>query len=195
MTTTTMNMRTTAKKHDWWTIAGGVCLAILGIVVMMVPGVTLVTLGVVSGILFAIAGIAEIASYFVYKGTGLTSGWQIAGGICNLLLAAIFLANPIMTAVMLPWLAGIFVCAYGVVSIIGGVKLRQAMPSSWGWFVANGIIAIICAILFWVYPESFVLYLSIFLIFRGITMAVFGWNTKMVQVATYSDPYEEYKDE
>lgn len=195
MTTTTMNMRTTAKKHDWWTIAGGVCLAILGIVVMMVPGVTLVTLGVVSGILLAIAGIAEIVSYFVYKGTGLTSGWQIAGGICNLLLAAIFLANPIMTAVMLPWLAGIFVCAYGVVSIIGGVKLRQAMPSSWGWFVANGIIAIICAILFWVYPESFVLYLGIFLIFRGITMAVFGWNTKTVQVATYSDPYEEYKDE
>lgn len=184
-TTTTMNthnVHTKVKKHDWWTIVGGVCLAILGVAVMMVPGITLVTLGIIAGVLLAVAGVAEIVSYFVYKDTGLTSGWQIAGGVCNIVLAAIFLANPIMTAIMLPWLAGIMIAVYGVFSIVGGANLRQVMPSSWGWFIANGVIAIICALLFWLYPESFVIYLGIFFIFRGLTMVVFGWATKTTQV-------------
>lgn len=173
----------TVKKHDWWTIVGGIALAALGVFVFGAPDLTLLTLAMAVGIVLAIAGVVEIISYFVYKSSGTVSGWQIVGGICNIILAVIFLANPVLTAVLLPWIAGVGIAAYGIFSIIGGFQMRSALPSSWGWFVANGIVAILCGILFWVFPESLALYLAIFLVFRGITMIVFGWGSTTTTVS------------
>lgn len=179
---TGVTTETTVKKHDWWTTIAGICLVILGIFAFMAPGMTLVTLAMIIGIVLAVAGVAEIVAYFAYKSSGASSGWQIVGGICNLILAAIFLFNPVTTAFMLPWIAGVGIAIYGIFAIIGGIQLRESLPSSWGWFVANGVISIICAVLFWLFPESFVIFLAVFLVFRGITMAVFGWSTSQVSV-------------
>ena len=40
--------------------------------------------------------------------------------------------------------------------------------------VANGIVAVLCGVLFLMSPEFFAIYLGIFLIMRGVTMSVLG---------------------
>lgn len=180
-------MKTTnveVKKHDWGMFAGGIVVALVGIVVMFWPNATLLTLAAAAGVFFIFAGVAELVSYFSYRKMGLGSGWQVAGGVCNLVLGAIFLLNPLLTAVFLPWFAGIAVIVYGVVSIAGGINLKSSMPKSWGWFIANGILAIVCGILFMTMPESFILFLGIFMIFRGATMMIYGATTPKIETTT-----------
>lgn len=183
-----MKLNTTVKKHDWTMFAGGIAVALLGLVVMFWPGATLLTLATAAGVFLAFAGIVEIVGYFTYKNTGLVSGWQVAGGILNLLLAAIFLLNPFITAAMFPWLAGIATICYGVFSLAGGISMKDSLPGVWGWLAANGVIAILCGILFMVYPASFVIFLGVFLICRGITMVVYGLTTPKVETTvSYSN--------
>lgn len=190
--TATINTNVNVKKHDWGMFAGGIAVALIGLVIMFWPGATLLTLAMIAGVFFVFAGVAEIVGYFAYKGTGLTTGWQIAGGICNLILGAIFLLNPLWSAMMLPWIAGIAIICYGIFSIVGGVQLRKVMPSTWGWFIANGIVGIVCGIIFMMVPESFVLFLGIFMICRGATMMIYGATTPKIEAqTTYSVDNDE----
>lgn len=183
----TVNTSINVKKHDWGLFAGGIAVALIGLVVMFWPGATLLTLAMVAGVFFVFAGVAEIVGYFAYKSTGLTTGWQVAGGICNLILGAIFLLNPIWSAMMLPWIAGVAVICYGIFSIVGGIQMKGTMPGVWGWFVANGIVGILCGIIFMAAPDTFVLFLGIFMIFRGVTMMVYGATTPKIEAtSTYS---------
>lgn len=184
MSTMTMNTNTSVKKHDWGMFAGGIAIALIGFIVMFWPGATLLTLAMIAGVFFVFAGIAEIVGYFTYKNTGLTTGWQVAGGICNLIIGAIFLLNPLWSAAMLPWIAGFAIIFYGIISIVGGVQLKSTMPGVWGWFVANGVVGVLCGIIFMIVPESFVLFLGIFMIFRGATMMVYGATTPKIETTT-----------
>lgn len=171
------------KKHDWGMFVGGLALALLGVAVMFLPGLTLLSLATIAGIMFVFAGVAEIVGYFMYRKTGEVSGWQVAGGIINLIIGAVFLLNPVWTAIMLPWIAGFAVIIYGIFGIASGISARKIAPSMWGLLVASGIIGIICGIMFIVMPDSFVLFLGIFAIFRGFVMMWYGATTPKI-VAT-----------
>lgn len=191
MTQTQVNV----KKHDWGLFAGGIALAIIGAVVMFWPGATLVALATLAGVFFVFAGVAEIVGYFAYKGTGLVNGWQVAGGILDLIVGAVFLLNPFWSAAMLPWIAGFMFMFYGIFGIIEGVSLKKYLPGTWGWLVASGIVGIVCGFLFMAFPESFVWFLGIFMIFQGVSMMVLGATTPKVEIEqTFDEGVEDDSD-
>lgn len=186
-----MRVEQKVKKHDWGTVVAGIVLALFGLLVAFWPGLTLLTLASVAGIAFGVVGIIEIIGYFIYRNSANVTAWQLVGGFLNIILAVVFLANPFVTAISLPWLVGIVAIVYGIFAIAGGIDLKKILPSAWGWFVANGIVAIICGVLFIMMPESFVFFLAVFLVFRGITMAIYGAMTPSVETTIeYSDDDE-----
>lgn len=172
MSTTTMG-RTTQKRRDWSLFACGILVFIAGLVVMFAPGISMVTIAIIAGVFFLIAGIGSCMTYSKMRGAVDGSGWVLANGICDIILGALFVIFPGLTAAMLPWFVGFTVIFYSAYAIIAGIAMRKYLPM-WGFVLATGIIGLLCGVLFIAYPAAFPIYLAIILMMRGITMAIDG---------------------
>lgn len=164
---------TTQRKHDWGMIVCGVLLVISAFVIMLWPGMTLFTLAIIAGVMLLFAGGADISQYIRLRPAS-GSGWILVNAILDIILGAMFIIHPIAAAEVLPWLAGIFVIAYGVMAIVASIGIRS-MGSVWVLMLLNGILSIVIGILFFVNPAYFVWFLGFFLAWRGAMMCVYGF--------------------
>lgn len=105
----------------------------------MVPGLTLVSIAVIAGCMFLAAGIVDAYAYFKYREAEGLSGWALAYAVCDIILGVLFIVHPIASAVVIPWVMGIFVVAYGIFEIVAAVRFHDALPG-WGWVLFAGIV-------------------------------------------------------
>lgn len=160
------------KKHDWGMFFIGVVLIISAFIMMIWPGMTLVTIALMAGIMLLFAGGADLSAFFAAKGTE-GRGWIILNAILDILLGIMFLVHPLVAASVLPWLAGGFVIGYGILAIISAFGLRK-LGSTWVLMLINGILSIIIGILFIIQPINFAIFLSVFFAWRGVLMCFYG---------------------
>lgn len=170
----------TTKKHDWGLIVIGVLLVLCGIVFIVSPAETLVTLTIFAGAFFLVAGIFDIINYFRFRKTGAASGWTIFYAILDIIIGLMFLIHPVALAGVIPWVIGIFVLVFGIYECIAAFSVRKTGTSMWGWVLFSGIVGIIIGLLFFFLPASFIIYIAVFLMLRGVTLAIFGWNSSTV---------------
>ncbi len=167
----------TTKKRDWGMIIAGVLLIICAFLFLLMPGMTLIWLTIFAGAAFLVAGVFEIISYVRNRKTGEASGWTLLYAILDIILGLMFLYQPVVMAVVLAWLVGIFVCVFGIYEIIAAFKIRKSGAGMWGWVLFSGIVSVIVAIMFFTFPASIIIYMGMFLMMRGITEIIFGFNT------------------
>lgn len=166
------NSSMTGKKHDWGMFVVGVLLVIAAFVIMLWPGMTLVTLALIAGVTLLFAGGADLSAFFASKGVP-GRGWIMVNAIVDIILGAMFIIHPIAAANVLPWLAGGFVIAYGVVAIVTSIGVRS-FGSAWLLMLLNGILSITIGIMFFVNEAYFVIFLGVFLAMRGVLMCFYG---------------------
>lgn len=182
------------SKRDWSLVIAGAALVILGIVFLMSPMATLVTIALVAGIGLLAVGILDGVSYFRFRKEWSLSGWNLAYAVFDILLGIALILHPLVSAAVMPWIVGVFLAIYGVFEIIAAVEIRNgkeidvttveelddgliaatSYSRSWGWALAGGIGAILCALMFFFLPATFAIALSAFLIVRGATLAAYG---------------------
>lgn len=183
----------TAAKRDWGMIVSGIALVIVGLVFLVVPGLTLVAIAVVAGIALLAMGIVDLIAYIRYHKALDLSGWALAYALASIVLGAAFVLHPLISASVIPWLAAACVAAFGVIEIITAIRLRSGKPRldvhiasstgldfatssnvAWGWMLFSGIVALICAVAFAAVPESFAMFLAFFLMMQGIMTIAHG---------------------
>ncbi len=168
-----MSSENVVKKHDWGLVIGGILLIICAFIILFWPGITLVSLALLTGFLFLFAGGADLATFInVRKGTKHT-GWILLNAILDIILGFMFLFHPLVAAEVLPWVAGCFVIAYGVMAIISSFSFKS-YGSMWVLMLLNGILSIIVGIMFVMNPATFVWFLGFFIVWRGILMIISG---------------------
>lgn len=163
----------TATKRDWGLFFAGALIFISGLVVLFWPGLSLVVIAQIAGALLVVGGIFDFVSWRRLRNAGAGSAWALVNALCSLILGLMFLLHPIVTASVIPFIAGIFVAAYGIMAIIAAFNLR-GLGSGWGLMLVNGIVSVLCGFMFAFMPESFAIFLGIFLMMRGVTMCVYG---------------------
>lgn len=168
-----MAQENSSKKHDWGLFFSGIALILVSAVVILWPGLTLVTIAIVAGAILVVAGIFDFVFYFRAKDVTQPSGWVIVNGILDIILGAMFLIQPVATAAVLPWIAGVFIIAYGIVAIPSAIAFRK-IGSAWPIMLLNGILSILIGIIFVMDPASFALFLGIYLAMRGVMMCIYG---------------------
>ncbi len=164
---------TPVKKHDWGMFFMGIVLVICAFLIMLWPGMSLVTIALFAGVSLLFAGGADLSTYFSVRGNVKGAGWILANAILDILLGAMFIIHPLATAQVIPWLAGCFVVAYGLIAIITSISMRSMGPT-WILMLLNGILSIVIGILFFVNPGFFVIFVGLFIAMRGILMCVYG---------------------
>ena len=163
----------TAKKHDWGMFFMGILLVICAFVIMAWPGASLVTMSIVTGMLFLVAGVGDIINFNQLRKIEQSSGWMIVNIVLDFILGVMFVAFTVAGAETLPFIAGCFVIMYGVMAIVMSIGLKN-YGSTWILLLVYGILSIPVGIFFMMWPGSFIIFLGVFLIMRGCLMCFYG---------------------
>ena len=131
------------ETFPWWLVLlQGILALILGIALLVWPGVTLLLLVTFIGVYWLGTGILTIISAFTDHSR---RGWKLISGILSILAGLVVLFYPFYSAILLPALLIIFIGLWGLV--IGFIMLFQAFRGA-GWGVGVlGLLSIIIGLL------------------------------------------------
>lgn len=124
----------------------GVITIILGILAMLSPGLTGMSVAMAVGILVLIGGIVRMIWAFQAEtfGRGLL---MFAIGVLTLLCGIALTAHPLFTTGVLTIMLAIYFLVDGIFEIVGGFQMRPV--SGWGFMIFGGIVSILLGIMIW----------------------------------------------
>jgi len=124
----------------------GAVLIILGILAMLAPGVTGLSIAMVLGVLVLIGGIARIIWAFQAHNLGKGIGRFAIGGL-TLLCGIMLIGHPFFAVGVLTILLALYFIVDGIFEIFAGVRIGTA--SGGGWLLFGGIISILLGFIIW----------------------------------------------
>ena len=96
-------------KHWWLYLVCGILSVAAGIVLIFNPLESYVTLSVFFGVMVLVSGIFSMCVAVGSRNLFMMRGYNVVGGILDILIGILLCANPGFTAVALPILLGIWV--------------------------------------------------------------------------------------
>ena len=114
--------------HWGWVVAQGAVSVLAGVVALVWPGVTALSLLVIIGVWAIALGVAEIVEAFTARRRGSPAwGWTLAAGVLGVLFGIALVLQPAAGILALLWLVGTFALVVGVVLIVWAFRIRGAV--------------------------------------------------------------------
>ena len=154
----------------------GVIAIILGILSMMMPGLTGVSVVYLLGVIVLVAGIVRMI--WAFQAGSLGRGLlMFAIGLLTLLAGFALLAHPLFASGVLTIMLAVYFILDGIGEIAAGIRVRPA--DGWGWLLFGGIVSLLLGLMIWrQFPLSGLwavgILLGIKLFFIGLIMVTAG---------------------
>ena len=164
----------------WWALLllGVMCIA-AGVVVLVQPDISLVTLAIIAGIFLLVDGIYDVGVAIAQRVEG--RGLLAIIGVLSAIAGIILIRHPIESVVAIALLVGIWLVCIGVVRLISAFEL--VVNRGWNAFVA--LIEIAAGIIIVAIPDIGVATLAIFIgiafVLRGVGLCAAAWLLRMVK--------------
>jgi uncharacterized membrane protein HdeD (DUF308 family) len=173
--------------RNWWlfVVLGVICL-VTGILAIVWPGITLLTLGIIAGVYLMIAAVMEIIDAII----GDPGGRALSAilGIVSLIAGLIFIRRPGESLLAIVIVAGIFLVSEGVIRI---VRAFASTGARW-WGVAIGAVDAIIGIIVLAWPNIGLATLAVFfaatMVIRGTFAIVAGFKLRSIRHAVEEPP-------
>jgi uncharacterized membrane protein HdeD (DUF308 family) len=154
----------------------GVIAIILGMLAMLTPGLTGLSVIIMLGVIVLVGGIVRIIWAFQAGSLGKGVLMFMIGGL-TLLCGIALLANPLFASGVLTIMLAVYFIVDGIFEIVAGARLRP--ETGWGWMLFGGIVSVWLGIIIWrQFPLSGVwaigILLGIKLFFVGLIMIMGG---------------------
>ena len=154
----------------------GVIAIILGILAMLAPGLTGMSVVLLVGVIVLVGGIVRIIWAFQAGSLGKGLLMFAIGGL-TLLCGIVLMANPLFASGVLTVMLAIYFIIDGIVEIAAAMRLRPT--PGWGWMLFGGIVSILLGMMIWgQFPLSGLwaigILLGIKLFFVGLIMVMGG---------------------
>lgn len=178
-----VDIKDAVSKHKNWFLILGIALVVLGILAISVSALTTLISVVFIGVMLAIGGVVVIFDTFKFW-WGKWSGFffYLIMGMLYLTVGAMLIRNPILGAVSLTFLLGLFYTGLGIFRIVVSLSLRVPM---WGWSFFSGILATFLGILILTnWPKSSLIIIGLFV---GIDLLFVGWPYIMLAFSVRKD--------
>lgn len=179
MTTTTVPATAAhSPATPWWLILlQGIFAAIIGLLLIVSPGVTTFVMIQFLGFYWLISGIFGIVSIFI---DNTLWGWKLFSGLLGILAGFVIIQHPLWSTLAVPATLVIILGIEGIV--IGAVNLVQAFRGG-GWGVAIlGIMSILFGLLLVANPlmgaVTLVILMGIFGIAGGIAAIIYAFRSR-----------------
>ena len=160
----------------------GIIAIVLGLLCMIAPGITGLSIALLLGILVMAGGLLRMIWAFKAGGVGKGGILRLLLGVLTFFCGLLLAVNPIFAAGFLTILLSLYLIVDGVLEIAAGTSTRQ------GWLTIGGIISILLGIVLWTgFPLSgpWVLgfLLGLKLVFIGIIMLMGGSRARSLATA------------
>jgi uncharacterized membrane protein HdeD (DUF308 family) len=107
-----------AEKRRWASFALGAVLVIGGVLAVVWPGITLLTLAWITGLSLIVHGAARVGLAVVARHETSSWGWLALAGAVNLLIGVLAIAWPQATVLVLSLVLGAQVTVFGVLLLV-----------------------------------------------------------------------------
>lgn len=162
----------TKLLRNWWLILiKGIILIILSFVVFNHPVDALVGVALYIGIALLLTGIVLIFTSISARRSMENWGWKLAEGVLDTLFGLMLLANPGVSAVVLPFIVGFWVLFYGIMLFVDSFEVKKAGLKGWWLQLITGILTVIIGYTITFNPVAGILTITMFM---GIAILLFG---------------------
>lgn len=157
--------------RNWWLILlRGICAIIFGLLTIMWPGLSLLTLVILYGVFALFDGGFAIGAAIM--GDTPTPRWWLAlVGVLGILAGAVTLAWPGITGLVLLYFIAGWAIAAGVFEIVGAIRLRKEIDGEW-LLIASGLVSVLFGVLILMFPGAGALGLAFTI---GIFALIYGF--------------------
>lgn len=135
-----------AVKNWWVSLLLGLLYVAVALCLMFAPLSSYVALSVIFSISMLISGLMEIIFAVSNRKTLSSWGWYLAGGIIDLILGLYLVAYPILSMEVIPFFVAFWLMFRGFSAMGYSMDLKRYGTSQWGWYMAFGILAVICSL-------------------------------------------------
>jgi uncharacterized membrane protein HdeD (DUF308 family) len=132
-----------ALKYWWMLIVLGIIQVVLGIWVAFEPVASYLALSYLFGIALLLYGLMEATFAIINRNRFSSWGWYLATGLLTLIIGALILLFPGLTALTFAILVGIWLGMYGIRAITLSLDLRKYQRKNWGLLLVLGIILLV----------------------------------------------------
>ena len=174
----------TLAEHWGLVLVMGILSIVLGVLAIMWPGATLLTIAIFFAAWFFVSGIFSIIQSFTRDGD--TGGRVLNAiiGVLSVIVGFALLRTPFQALEVLIFVLGVFWVAQGIVTFIGAFSSKQGR----NWRLFTGILGVIAGIIVLVYPISSAAVLALFggiwLVILGITQIIAAFQLRSAAKAT-----------
>ncbi len=150
----------------------GVIAIVLGILCMLAPGLTGISVAILVGMLVLAGGIVRMI--WAFQAGGFLKGLlKFVIGVLTLLCGIALVSNPLLASGFLTILLTIYLIDDGIFDLSAGARLKSQAGS--GWLIFGGIVSILLGLMIWRQfplsgPWAIGILLGIKLFFVGLTM-------------------------
>ncbi len=133
--------------RNWWvSLIVGVLFIALALFLMFRPIQGYEALVVFFSVCIFLSGVLETIFAISNRNVLYGWGWYFAAAIIDLILGIVLISLPAVTAALIPIILAIWIMFRGFSAIGSSMELRRMKVSAWGWYLAFGIVAILCSI-------------------------------------------------
>ena len=143
----------TIFKNWWLLLINGILFLFLGFGSLVHPVAALVSVAVYIGVVALVSGIMSLVLAFSnMRRQGW--GWRFFEGVIDVVFGLLMLANPLVSAEIIPVLIGIWVFVRGLTYIADAFTWRRRSSNIWGRYLLVGILLLVLGFLMTVFQTA-----------------------------------------
>ena len=168
---------------NWYIVLiKGIIMISLAFLVFSSPGGALLAYAIYIGIALSITGFLILFRGFSSKKDNTNWGWLVFEGLLDILLGYVLLANPLVTAAILPFVFGFWAVFYGVLLIINSFSEKQNKTMK----IISGILMVLIGAMIMRNPIfvglSIAIWVATLLFIAGIYNVVISFSLKKMSL-------------
>jgi uncharacterized membrane protein HdeD (DUF308 family) len=160
-------------KHWYLPLILGILFIIVGILAIITPQATYLSLALIFSMTFLFVGILEIVFSISHRKQLDGWGWSLASGIFSTITGVLLIIYPQVSIITLPLFVGFVVLFHSIMSIAWSIELKKYKVSNWGWLLFAGILGAIFSFLLMLNPVIAGLTIAIWTGIALITIGIF----------------------
>ncbi len=108
------------SEHRLWTVIVGLLAVVVGIMVLVWPGLTSLALLYLIAAWAIVTGVTDVAGAFASGVSGGMRVWLLLIGIVSIAAGIFLFVNPVTGALAVLWVIGVYLVALGLIRVILG---------------------------------------------------------------------------
>lgn len=175
------SLRGLLGKNWWLFLLRGMAAIIFGVLALIWPAITLVTLVLLYGAFAFADGIFSLIAGITGKTGRNSRWWLIVFGVLGIAAGVLTVIWPGITALILLFFIAFWSIVGGVFQIVGAIRLRKEIDNEW-WLILGGALSVLFGLALLVLPGpgalALVWLIGSFAVAYGITLVIFAFRMR-----------------